>query len=190
MNNDQNNSDLSNYICDLELPASDSNESEEVPIESTPIEAFNNISLSDSGGFNNNIIIKKKAGRPRTRILKTPEEKKESRSKHTEKMRRARMSKCLQRVKDKEEEFNKYVSAKILMENYQKETEKAVEELIERKRLEQIDIKPEIIVENKIDIELIESSINKVIDEREQQKNKKVNYKHTWTDKKGNVWQF
>jgi hypothetical protein len=202
MENDQNNSknyvpnsatrspgcDLSDYICDLELPASDSNESEEVPIESTPIEAFNNISLSE----NNNIIIKKKVGRPRTRILKTPEEKKESRSKHTEKMRRARMSKCLQRVKDKEEEFNKYVSAKILMENYQKETEKAVEELIERKRLEQIDIKQDniTIIENKIDIELIESSINKVIDEREQQKNKKVNYKHTWTDKKGNVWQF
>lgn len=177
----ENNINLGDYICDLELPASDSNESDEIPIEK-----FNNISLSE----NNNIIIKKKAGRPRTRILKTAEEKKESRSKHTEKMRRARMSKCLQRAKDKEEEFNKYVSAKILMENYQKETEKAVEELIEKKRLEQIDIKPEIIVENKIDIELIESSINKVIDEREQQKNKKVNYKHTWTDKKGNVWKF
>lgn len=183
------NDNLGDYICDLELPPSDnSNDSDEVPIESTPIEAFNNMNLSDN---NNNIIIKKKVGRPRTRILKTPEEKKESRSKHTEKMRRARMSKCLQRVKEKEEEFNKYVSAKILMDNYQKETEKAVEELIERKRQEQIEIKPDnIIVENKIDIELIESSINKVIDEREQSKIKKVNYKHTWTDKNGNIWNF
>ena len=112
------NADSENYDSENNMP------------NNTPVEEFENISLSDDAKpdvknvilTNTNInpdacIIKRPRGRPKTRILKTAEEKKESRSKHTEKMRRARMSKCLKRAQDKEEEFNKYVGAKILIDN-------------------------------------------------------------------------
>ena len=150
-------------------------------IEATPIDAFNNMNLEN---VNDAAPTTRGRGRPKTRILKTPEEKKESRSKHTEKMRRARMSKCLQRAKEKEEEFNKYVGAKILIDNLniQKETERAVDELMEKKRLEQIN-NPIII--DKINIDFIKNTVNEMINNKP-----KPTYKNTWTDKKGNIWNF
>ena len=160
----------------------------------TPVEEFAKINLSDDDNpdvkvdqldniqINPDVsIIKRPRGRPRTKILKTAEEKKESRSKHTEKMRRARMSKCLQRAKEKEEEFNKYVGAKILIDNLniQREAEKAVEQLMEKQRLEQINKSS-----SNIDIEFIKNTVNDIINKP------KAKYPHTWIDKKGNVWNF
>jgi hypothetical protein len=171
-------------IIDLELPIYDSDTTNESDrIECTPIEAFNNMNLEI---VNEAAPAPRGRGRPKTRILKTPEEKQESRSKHTEKMRRARMSKCLQRAKEKEEEFNKYVGAKILIDNLniQRETEKAVEELMEKRRLEQIN-NPIVVQNNKIDIEFIKNTVNEMINNKP-----KPTYKHTWTDAKGNLWHF
>lgn len=150
-------------------------------IEATPIDAFNNMNLEN---VNDAAPTTRGRGRPKTRILKTPEEKKESRSKHTEKMRRARMSKCLQRAKEKEEEFNKYVGAKILIDNLniQKETERAVDELMEKKRLEQINNS---VIIDKINIDFIKNTVNEMINNKP-----KPTYKNTWTDKKGNIWNF
>lgn len=150
-------------------------------IEATPVDAFNNMNLEN---VNDATPTTRGRGRPKTRILKTPEEKKESRSKHTEKMRRARMSKCLQRAKEKEEEFNKYVGAKILIDNLniQKETERAVDELMEKKRLEQINNS---VIIDKINIDFIKNTINEMINNKP-----KPIYKNTWTDKKGNIWNF
>lgn len=149
--------------------------------DSTPVEAFNNMNLEI---VNEAAPAPRGRGRPKTRILKTPEEKKESRSKHTEKMRRSRMSKCLQRAKEKEEEFNKYVGAKILIDNLniQRETEKAVEELMEKKRLEQITNPPII---DKINVDFIKNTVHDIINNKP-----KPIYKHTWTDKNGNIWNF
>lgn len=175
------NADSENYDSENNMP------------NNTPVEEFENISLSDDAKpdvknvilTNTNInpdacIIKRPRGRPKTRILKTAEEKKESRSKHTEKMRRARMSKCLKRAQDKEEEFNKYVGAKILIDNLniQREAEKAVEQLMEKQRLEQINNT------SSIDIEFIKNTVNDIINKPKEK------YAHTWTDKKGNVWNF
>lgn len=160
----------------------------------TPIEDFEKMNLYDDANSDVKVdqldntqinpdvsIIKRPRGRPKTKIYKTAEEKKESRSKHTEKMRRARMSKCLQRAKEKEEEFNKYVGAKILIDNLniQREAEKAVEQLMEKQRLEQINKSS-----SNIDIEFIKNTVNDIINKP------KAKYPHTWIDKKGNVWNF
>lgn len=159
----------------------------------TPIDEFAKMNLSnddipdvkvdqlDNMQINPDVSIKRPRGRPKTKIYKTAEEKKESRSKHTEKMRRARMSKCLKRAQDKEEEFNKYVGAKILIDNLniQREAEKAVEQLMEKQRLEQINKSS-----SNIDIEFIKNTVNDIINKP------KAKYPHTWIDKKGNVWNF
>jgi hypothetical protein len=128
---------------------------------------------SPSSGPESDVITipKRRVGRPSGRKppLRVPiEQRTVSQLRNLERARTVHTMKKLERIKQREEEIRDLTEAKIRMENMmiQSDVEKQVEELLEQKRLQQLKI-----------------------DEEERIKKLPV-YKHTWTDKKGNVWNF
>lgn len=126
-----------------------------------------------SSGPDNDIILipKRRRGRPSGRKppLRVPiEQRTVSQLRNLERARTVHTMKKLERIKQREDEIRDLAEAKIRLENMsiQDDVEKKVEELLEQKRLQ------------------------KLKEDEEERIKKLPVYKHTWVDKKGNVWNF